>query len=421
MPKTVYINAANEVIAHTLNTVPLVDVQAKIPEVVALITSAPDEVLPKPTDPRDKPITYVHVAGRGPGTDISHYDLIEEISLKKPARLVGIDALTQALIDAVPFFHEGKTFLLPAVRQVLLISAAGASSIAYPVSVPATDGSELLLSDAADVASFASSAHWLTHKIVVAGQALRTQVAAATTAVELDAIVDTRAVADFDGSAQVVGAHFNNSGELDSKYLTPAQGPSAASVFTFRCILRPTLLGSRKSFVTFHNGTTQGWGLEFSDGFIHLINNHLATLTTLAVEVGKTYYVAISNGPAEGLKIRLAELGSVLSKHDAAQHTFTFSGSVFTLGGNNGPIVANFTGRMRDAAYWTREFLDVAIAADYAGGNVLTEADYLPDSNLDMYFPLKDAGTPVRNAAPGGHDLSEAGVDGAIEYGQAGL
>ena len=185
-----YLNTEGHVLGVSTVERTLAEAQMKLPDVTTIVSGAPSG------------LRYVgsngdfHCLRLGEdGTDISHYDVVEYIAHLKQPRLVEIDTRTRELSFETPFLHGGKPIVLGAISHMLVASVPIRTSHAaqvFPLSLPAADGSELVLSDSGELESFLATMQVTMTTIAQGGQALRQQILSATTKAELDAVVDNR-------------------------------------------------------------------------------------------------------------------------------------------------------------------------------------------------------------------------------------
>lgn len=187
-----YLDGGNDVVGISTTPVPIGVAQGKNPDIVARVDNAPRQLRPKILN--DSRETFYHHKITGDGTDISHYEQVAVLDAYKQARYEEIDDKDVELIEQ-GFSHNGATFSLSSnAQKTWLMLHQMRAELPYPFLKSQLDDSvaPYSIADQIELETIATQILTKVGGIITSGDAIKTQIRAATTKAEIDAILDNR-------------------------------------------------------------------------------------------------------------------------------------------------------------------------------------------------------------------------------------
>jgi hypothetical protein len=189
-----HLNSNSDVVAKSTTDYTLAQAQVVNPDIMAIISNAPDGLMVKGQETPDQPYYHRHLSGAG--TAIGDYSAITVLLPLKIAKAAAIDARTEELIDAGFVASNGKRFKIDdcnMTRYHVMYAIRLHVEAVYPVVITTHDGQNAqTLSNNGMVASFAEEMFLGQQAILASGSALKQQLIVASTLAEVEAVVDNR-------------------------------------------------------------------------------------------------------------------------------------------------------------------------------------------------------------------------------------
>lgn len=193
-----YIDSADDVVAIGNVLHDPADIKA---DAVQRLDNVPDSVVARDLETPDATAYHRYIPANGDGTDISHYELLQDLAGYKNRRLEEIDTRTRELIDT-GFEFDGEVFSLSIQSQInwkrlrTSILTGVLTDLDFPRTEATLNHGEYTLNRVSHASDFyAAYANRLDQRLR-AGRSLKSQIKAATTKAEIDAVVDDRQETD---------------------------------------------------------------------------------------------------------------------------------------------------------------------------------------------------------------------------------
>lgn len=189
-----YLDAASVVLGISSTALTLVEAQAINSDIASIVENAPNGLVTKGSETAEKP--YHHQLSSGDGSLLSHYIEVEVLKPLKIARAAEIDARTEELIGEGFVGSTSKRFKIDNCSMLqynAMYLTRNTTSAVYPKVINVfTNDAVQNLPNVGAVEQFCEEMFLGYQGIIDSGVALKTQIIAATTKAEIDAIVDNR-------------------------------------------------------------------------------------------------------------------------------------------------------------------------------------------------------------------------------------